>query len=293
MKTTLDCAPCFIRQALDAIRFVEEAPHVQQDLLRDIFSLASRLDFSQSPPFFAQKIHRMIIEKTGNKDPYAEVKKQSNQLALEIVSKLRIDIEKENSPFETALQYAIAGNVIDFGVRSEITREDIVQTIAQATRSPLLGSVKNFQHKIQNAETILYLTDNAGEIIFDRLLIEQLPANKVTVATRGFPVINDATTADARTAGLHDLVPVIDNGSDAPGTILEDCSTEFIERYHRADLVIAKGQGNFETLSQETKNIFFLLKVKCPVIASHSGVALGSHVLIENKTRWSKSCPNR
>jgi len=109
--------------------------------------------------------------------------------------------------------------------------------------------------------------------------VEQLPAAKVTVAVRGTPVINDATMADARVAGLTEIVEVIDNGSDAPGTILEDCSDLFRERFGNADLIIAKGQGNYETLSSSRGNVFFVLKAKCPVIAAHLGCRVGDLIL--------------
>ncbi len=130
----------------------------------------------------------------------------------------------------------------------------------------------------------MYLADNAGEIAFDRLLIEQLPANRVALVVRGGPIINDATLVDARAVGLHEIVEVIDNGSDAPGTILEDCSAAFRERFEQADLVIAKGQGNFETLSDVRRPIRFLLKAKCPVIARHAGVPMGTHLLLNQPT---------
>ena len=140
----------------------------------------------------------------------------------------------------------------------------------------------DFDNAVANAQRILYLTDNAGEIVFDRLLIEQLEPAQVTVAVRGRPIINDATLADARAVGLHELVEIIDNGSDAPGTLLDDCSQEFKRRFRAADLIIAKGQGNYETLSQERRNIYFLFKAKCSVIAEHAGVALGTHVLLRH-----------
>jgi len=141
------------------------------------------------------------------------------------------------------------------------------------------ANLAEFSRAIAAAERILYLADNAGEIVFDRLLIERLPTEKVTVAVRGLPVINDATLIDAEYAGITELVEVIDNGSDAPGTILEDCSEAFLERFHAADLIISKGQGNYETLSQVHKDIYFLLKVKCPVVARDVGCQMNSLVL--------------
>jgi uncharacterized protein with ATP-grasp and redox domains len=139
--------------------------------------------------------------------------------------------------------------------------------------------VEAFRNAVSQAERILYLTDNAGEIVLDRLLIEQLPTEQVTVAVKGAPVINDATMEDALLAGLPRIVEVIDNGSDAPGTILEACSQAFRERFEDADLIVSKGQGNYETLSDSDKNIFFILKAKCPVIAKDLGCEVGAMIL--------------
>ena len=142
------------------------------------------------------------------------------------------------------------------------------------------GDFARFKSEVDEAREILYLADNAGEIAIDRLLIEELGPERVTLAVRGSAVINDATIDDARAVGLHELVRVIDSGSDAPGTILEDCSVELRERFRTADLIVSKGQGNFETLSDIDTDIFFLLKVKCPVIATHIGLPPGTHALV-------------
>jgi uncharacterized protein with ATP-grasp and redox domains len=135
---------------------------------------------------------------------------------------------------------------------------------------------------MNSAKKILYLVDNTGEIFFDKLLIQQMPNDKMTFVVRGYPVINDATLIDAKIAGLTEMVEVIDNGSDAPGTILEDCSKEFLRHFSDADLIIAKGQGNYETLSNSNKCIFFILKAKCPVIARDIGCEIGSLVIQGN-----------
>ena len=140
-------------------------------------------------------------------------------------------------------------------------------------------ALKSLQAAIKQSERILYLGDNAGEIVFDRLLIEQIDRQKVTFVVRGSPVINDATMEDARMTGMADIVEVIDNGSDAPGTILEDCSAEFRQRFKMANMIIAKGQGNYETLSQTNRKIFFLFKAKCPVIAEDVGCETGSYIV--------------
>lgn len=280
MKTCLDCIPCFVRQALEAARFVTDEPALQEQVLREVLALVAKLDLRQSPPAVAQSIHRRLRELTGRDDPYAHVKDRFTRLAMELLPELRAKVRAARDPLTTAVRLAITGNVIDLGVDGALREEDVRHAVERTLSEPLVGDTAHLRRAIAQAESILYLADNAGEICFDRLLIEQLPTDEVTLVVRGGPVINDATLADARAAGLHEIVEVVDNGSDAPGTILGDCSAGFCQRYERADLVIAKGQGNFETLNEERRNIFFLFKVKCPVIEARAGQKLGTHVLI-------------
>jgi uncharacterized protein with ATP-grasp and redox domains len=193
---------------------------------------------------------------------------------------MRNSILESEDRLDTAVRLAIAGNLIDFGVNSIIQETELEKTISQCLSEKLTDmQIGYFRKAIDKAENILYLADNAGEIVFDRLLIEQLPIEKITMAVKGSPVINDATMEDAILAGLPKIVEVIDNGSDAPGTILEICSQSFKNYFNKADLVIAKGQGNYETLSDVDKNIFFILKAKCPVIAKDLGCEVGEMIL--------------
>jgi len=280
MKTCLDCIPCVVRQALEAARLVTDEPALHEQVLREVLTMAAKLDLRQSPPSVGQSIHRRLRELMGRDDPYAHAKDRFNRLAMELLSELRVKVRAARDPFMMAVRLAITGNVIDLGVNGALREEDVRQAVERTLSEPFVGDTAHLRRAVAQAESILYLADNAGEICFDRLLIEQLPTDKITLVVRGGPVINDATLADARASGLHEIVEVVDNGSDAPGTILSDCSAGFRQRYERADLVIAKGQGNFETLNEERKNIFFLFKVKCPVIAARAGQNLGTHVLI-------------
>jgi len=284
MHSSLDCIPCFIRQALEAARFITDDPAVHKQAVREVLRMAAEMDLSQSPPSIGQIIHRHLRQITAAEDPYRAVKDRFNQLALLMLPDLRKKVEAEPDRLLLAARLAIAGNVIDFAVNGSLMEEKVRMGMEQTVQMPLRGNIKEFRHAVTEAEKILYLADNAGEIVLDRLLIEQLPTERVTLAVRGAPVINDATQRDAQAAGLHDLVEVIDNGSDAPGTILTDCSPAFQRRFDQADLVIAKGQGNFETLSDVPANIFFLFKVKCPVIARHIGAETGSLILHQNRS---------
>jgi len=279
MKTYRDCIPCFSRQASQAVRTAVDEPAVQERVLGEVLRAIHGIDMSQSPPVLGQRIHRTIRALTGNAAPYRRIKQRFNQLALDLWPELKARIACSHNPMETAARLAIAGNVIDCGANGHVEEDNVRDAIGRSIVEPLNGSMTNFRGAISQAETILYLADNAGEIVFDRLLIEQMPLRKVTVAVRGAPVLNDATVGDAQKAGLTELVEVIDNGSDAPGTILEDCSERFTERFSKADLVIAKGQGNYETLSEVDKTIFFLLNVKCPVIARDISFEVGTMVV--------------
>lgn len=246
--------------------------------------LAGKMDLRQSPPAMAQQIHRVIRKLTGVEDPYLQIKNRFNKLALEMYPDLKEQIDASSDPLETSVRLAIAGNIIDFGVNSTLEDSNIEKSITESLTKPLdKDALNEFRDATSRAKDILYIGDNAGEIVFDRLLIEQLPYNKVRFVVKSKPIINDATMEDAQIVGLTDIVNVIDNGSDAPGTILQSCSKSFRHRFDKADLVIAKGQGNFETLSDVDKDIFFLLQAKCSVIARHTGFEVGSLILLRNE----------
>jgi len=280
MKTFLDCIPCFVRQALDSAKLATDDEQIHEQVVREALRMAADLEMSQSPPAIGQKIHRLIRRLIGDNDPYQRIKEQFNNLALKLYPELKKRVTESEDPFATAVRLAIAGNIIDFGVKTSLTESDVEKTIEQSLLDHFDDNrIQGFKEAVTQAEKILYLADNAGEIVFDRLLIEQLPVKRVTVVVKGEPVINDATMEDAVTAGLDKIVEVIDNGSDAPGTILESCSQSFRDRFDKADLIIAKGQGNYETLSDIDKNIFFILKAKCPVIARDIGCEVGEMIL--------------
>ncbi len=285
MKTYFDCIPCFIDQALKVARFATDDENIHEQVWREIVRAAGRMDLSEPPALMGQYIHQTVRRFSGNEDPYLPLKEHFNQLALKYLPKLRETVQGSNDPLATAVRLAIAGNIIDFAVRTEFDDDMLDRAIEESLTADMPKSnLDDFRRAVSRAQAILYLGDNAGEIVFDRLLLEQLPTGKITFAVRGGPVINDATMDDARIAGITDLVEVIDNGSDVAGTIVRMCSDEFRRRFATADLIIAKGQGNYETLDHPDKDIFHLLKVKCPVIAQDIGCEVGSVVLQRNNT---------
>jgi len=288
MRTYLDCVPCILNQALSAARMVSADPAVHERILWETLRWTAEMDMEQPAPVMVQRIHRLLRATIGIEDPYREAKDHQNRTAMALLPELRSRIEDAADPLTAALRVAIAGNVIDMGVNGNVAELDVRKAAAQALAEPLVGEADGFRNGVAEAERILYLADNAGEIAFDRLLIEQLAPARVAVAVRGSPVINDATMADARAVGLHEIVEVMDNGSDAPGTLLDDCSQEFRRRFAEADLVIAKGQGNYETLSDEPGDIFFLFRVKCSMIAARAGVPIGTNVLATSRVRMTE-----
>jgi uncharacterized protein with ATP-grasp and redox domains len=280
MKTHLECFPCLLQQAVDAILQTVEDAETQTAILYESLDILRRTDPREPPPIMARKIQRTLRSRLGEQDPYRKIKDDSNAFALELYHELKRTTLASNDPFGTAMRFAIAANIIDYGPKRRLSNEAMIETIKQAQNAPLDDkALQKFRAKIETAESILYLTDNAGEIVFDRLFIEQLPTQKVTLAVRGAPTINDATIADARAAGLTEIVTVIDNGSDTPGTALQECSTEFQRIFNSADMIISKGQGNLETLYGIPKAIYFLLIVKCPLIARELKCNVGEMIV--------------
>ena len=284
MRTYIECLPCLCRQAIEAARHAVDDPAVHEEVVRGVLAESARMDLSLPPPVMGGYIHRLVRQVTGDPDPYAAAKDRFNQLALSILPQLRVLIHDSADPMDTAVRLAIAGNVIDFATNASLDRNHIDEAIAHALAAPLDGGpCADFTEAIERAGRILYLADNAGEIVFDRLLIEQLPQDRVTVVVKGSPVINDAIWQDAHTAGLTNMVEVIDNGSDIPGTILPSCSHSFRERFASVDLIISKGQGNYESLSDTDKPVFFIFKAKCRVITMDIGCAIGSLILRKSR----------
>jgi damage-control phosphatase, subfamily I len=289
MKTYIDCIPCFITQSLNAARLATLDEKIHEKVMRGVLSEVSTMDLSQPPPLMGQFIHRIIRRLTGNADPYKRVKDRFNLFALELLPDLLEKVRESSNPFETSSRLAIAGNIIDYGVNSRLDKSTVLNTIEKAITTPVFGDMEAFQAAVSSAKKILYLGDNTGEIVFDRLLIEQLRPERVTYVVRGGPIINDATMIDAENTGMTKIVRVIDNGTDAPGTVLSMCSDNLMKYYNDADLIISKGQGNYETLSEENKNIFFLFKAKCRIAARDAGCELGDIVVLKKDLKKSSA----
>jgi uncharacterized protein with ATP-grasp and redox domains len=227
----------------------------------------------------ARKMHQVFEKRFGGQDFYKGIKDKSNRRAMELYPKLKEKVARSNDPLLTAVELAIAGNIIDYAAKNTINIEEEIERLFQDDFTPGKRGVfeyEDFRNDLEAAKTVLFLADNAGEIVFDRVLIEEICGNrKIIFAVRDKPTINDALMEDAIFCGIDKVAQVISSGVDAPGTILKYCSDEFLKIFNQADLIISKGQGNYEALSDCGKEIYFLLKVKCPVIARHTGAMVG------------------
>ena len=287
MKTYLDCFPCFLRQALDTTRLSTDDEKIQKLALIEVMTFLvnffqSNPDEVLTPPHITCHIYRIVKEVTKCEDPYYDIKVKYNKIALNMYSNLKNIVKNSSDPLLTAIKLAIAGNIIDFG--AGVGQFDLENTLKETlTQEFAICDYDLFCESLKNAKILLYFGDNAGEIVFDKILIEEILKKhnlKVYYAVKGEPVINDATIEDAKQVRMNDVAEVITTGSDAPGVILNLCSEEFLKIYNNADMIISKGQGNYETLSEEDKkNIFFLLKVKCSVVARHLKVKVGDIIL--------------
>lgn len=268
LTTELECLPCFFGQITRALGHAGVNDDRRQIIARMAEKVIEDASLDEVPARTTTHIHRILRNETGV-DPYREIKAAYNRKALDRLPVLRRMAAGAADNLEGGVRIAIAGNVIDFGIYDSI---DLDGSLEEAFRLPLSGAdFREFTGAVLRARRILYLCDNAGEIVYDRVLLEILRGmgKDVTAAVKGSPVINDATLDDARDAGLFECASVIDNGNDGIGTLLEVCSAQFMDVYRSADLIISKGQANYETLVQEhDRRIYFLFKVKCPVVAA-------------------------
>ena len=283
MKVSADCIPCFLKQLLELSRLVYKKKDLRYGIIKRCISVLSGLPLKEmKPPQVAKRLYSFIREESGVEDPFREIKKRSNQIAKMITEELRSVVEESDDPFETALRLSIAGNIIDYGQAKGVDDSSIRESIEESLRVELdRNLIGRLYKEIEDSKSLLYIADNAGEIFFDRLFIENMPTRNITFAVRERPIINDATREDAIETGIDKICTLIDTGDDTPGIILEDCSEEFVSAFNEADVIISKGQGNFETLSDvEGKRIYFLFKIKCIPVAEETSNRLGSTVVL-------------
>ena len=275
------CFFCFVRAFEKLLEKESISDEAKSSFTLDMISLYQNKRSNFSAPLFSRELHHILRSYTHNPDPYKVVKKDNNDQAINMLPELEYIIQQSEDRFNTALRLAIAGNIIDFAASDNF---DLQTTIDKALLSEFaIDHSVQLKVEIEKAKSILYLGDNAGEIVFDKLFIREMNQPDITFVVRGEPVINDATMDDSEYIGMKDVANVISNGYDAPSTIPHKSSKQFQKYFREADLIISKGQGNLEGLFPlNDKRIFFLLMVKCDVMAEFLKVKKSSLVVYNN-----------
>jgi uncharacterized protein with ATP-grasp and redox domains len=282
MKLNLDCIPCFQRQALQAVRFISDDEKLQERVLREVTKKLLESNWDLTPPELAHQVHSIVRRVTNEKDPYKKVKRESNDSVLKLYPELKEKVNQSKDPLRTAVRLAIAGNIIDFAVLQEFNLEETIREVMK--KQFVIDDYEKLKEKLKDAEALLFFVDNAGEIGLDKLLVETFleakKLEKIDFVVKGGPIINDATLEDAVYMGLGKLPNskflTISNGEEGTGPARSSQTVKNWIKEH--DLVISKGQGNYEGLS-ERNGLFFMLMVKCPIIASDLGVEVGDIIL--------------
>ena len=278
MNVQLECIPCTINSFLRLVK-MDVVPEDQQEaILRRLLKELAMIDYYQSPPMLGREMHRLIREFLQNPDPYQQIKEQYNQMMLGLYSRFEGLIKESEDPFDTAMRLAIAGNVIDFGPQNQL---DVMDTLNRVTGARLaIDDSRHLRHDIKQATSLLYIGDNCGEIVLDKLFLTYFNVPSTYFAVRDRPIINDATFEDANLTGMGQVAKIITTGDDAPGAVWESASQEFKDIFNNADVIISKGQGNLEGLIDVPHNsIYFLLVAKCDLIAKRLGTKKGEFVV--------------
>ncbi len=282
MNTYLDCIPCFVHQALRAGQMATSDEEKLKEILDRTGEMIKTISLQSTPAETGAMVYKIVSEVTGVADPYKKIKEQHIAEAKSIYPELEAMVKQSDDRLLTAIKIAIAGNIIDLGVNHEF---DIVSDVKKILQQEFaIFDYDAFKNSLKKAKQVLYLGDNCGESVFDKILIKELH-KPVQYVVRSKPIINDVTTAEAIASGIDEVAEIIESGSQSPGIILNHANPDFLYNFNRADMVISKGQGNFEGLSGCNRQVFFLLKAKCAVIARHIGVKNGSIILKELNTQ--------
>lgn len=286
MKRNDQCLACLVNQVIKVAHMIDAKD--KDGLYQKVFDYLSHVDLNKTNPEMIGDTFDIIKDHTRCLDPYYDVRKYYNELFMKQSDQFYELINNSDDSFLEAIKYAIIGNIIDFNPMHNINSQDIMKVFDEVKNRELVIDDTNYLKKdIVKAQTLLYLGDNCGEICLDKLLIQEIlkinPHLHIYFGVRGTPVINDSIEEDAYFVGMDDYATIISNGDQSLGTILSRVSEEFQNVYQKADIVIAKGQANYESLSDENKNIYFLLMSKCEVIAKDIGVSCQSLICLRKK----------
>jgi len=278
MKTYLECLPCFLKQTLKVMELNSIEENKRQVIMKRIMENLANIDLNKTPPEFAKVIYGTITDSLGSKDLYKEIKERDNKHALSLVPEVLELINNSENPLFTAVKIAVAGNIIDFASSQDYNVKKTINHVIE--NGFIVNDFEMFKKEIEKAKSVAYIADNSGEIVFDKLLIEEIMKKnncKIDFFVRGFPIINDATKHDAKLIGIEDLenVEIKEIVDGFPNMK----NKELIDSLEKYDLIISKGQANYECLSELDANVYFLLITKCPIIAKDLGVEAGKSLI--------------
>lgn len=282
------CVSCMLNSRIH--QYPQDAPEEKKvEYMTRVLKELGEMKDAHGPVLATRNIVKLQAELFGKKQDYSELKSKFNQFVMEKVPFLKNEIEKAEDSFRRAIQYGIVGNYIDFAVMEHVDENQLEKLFVEASEYVLDEAVyQSMKQDVCNAESIVYLLDNCGEVVIDKLIIEVIqklnPLAKITAIVRGEEAMNDATIEDAEEVGLCELVNVIGNGSDILGTCLKYISKEARTVIDEADVVLSKGQGNFETLLGYDKNIYYIFLCKCEMIAEMFGVEKFSPMLVKENS---------
>ena len=280
METSLDCVPCIVNSFLRLLELESLSKGKKEQAMRRLLKFIADADYQKSPPALGKEMHKMFREQLNNPDPYKKIKLKYNRMILNMYSDFEYKVASAKDPFDMAMRLAIAGNVIDFGPQDQL---DIVDTINRVVNSRIdIDDSKMLRKDLESANMILYVGDNCGEIVMDKLFLKTINLSNMYFAVRGGPVLNDVTIEDAKMVGIDKIAKIISTGDDAPGAVWDFTSNEFKQIFNRADVIISKGQGNLEGLMGLTNNIYYLLVTKCDRISNMLETKKGEFVVKKN-----------
>ena len=278
------CIPCIVNQACSASKlFAQGNKNLQLNILKEVCRAVDDIDLNYSAPKFSGTIQSIIENHAGGTNLYESLKEKNRTTAEQYLPYVRGLIDGSQDKLEIAIRAAIVGNIIDLGASPTF---DMAHEINRMTSDNIdLSMLPRLRDNLEKAESVLYIGDNYEEALFDKFLLAELLPRKVLFAVRSKPVLNDITLEDAKRISIDTICPVIESGSTIAGTDLKVCTREFLDLFDKADTAIAKGQGNYETLIDEMKPIYFIFRVKCEVIAERSGFPVGHGVLLYNQNK--------
>ncbi len=278
MKTEFECIPCAVNSYLRLCETGVVKEELREEILRKLLLLLSETSYELSPPALGREIHRMLRRELNNPDPYKAIKERFNKQIMDLVPELEKKITDSDDSFNTALRLAIAGNVIDFGAKYQY---NILEAISQILDKKLaVDHSEILREALSKADSLMYIGDNCGEIVMDKLFLQQMDVAKKYFVVRGAPIINDVTIEDASFVQMEQVADVITTGDDSPGVAWDTSSKEFKDLFGKVDVVISKGQGNLEGLIEiPHPNIYFLFVTKCELIGERMGTTKGDYVV--------------